>query len=64
MLKIASEMHKGKTLAQALNDMRLPDIVYDTLRGVLKYMPRIIPIDYTKEMEIYKDAVKVISSAA
>jgi hypothetical protein len=32
--------------------------------GVFKYLPRMIPIDYAEEIEIYRTAVRLIQTAA
>lgn len=42
-----------------------PGIVgYDSIRRVFMYLPKALPIDYGREIEAYRNAVKLISSAA
>ncbi len=42
-----------------------PGIVgYDSIRRVFMYLPKALPIDYGREIEAYRNAIKLISSAA
>jgi hypothetical protein len=42
----------------------VPGVKYDRTRRVFRYIPRSIPIDYEKELEIYRRAIELIGKAA
>jgi len=41
-----------------------PEVIPDSVRGVFKYLPRALPIDYGREIETYRNAILLISAAA
>jgi hypothetical protein len=46
-------------------DVKLPEgVTDDKARGVFRYLPRAMPIDYGREITTYRDAMKLLSSAA
>ena len=50
-------------LDQLVAEGRLPaGVTYAD--GIFKYLPRVLPIDYGKEIETYRNAITVIRSAA
>ena len=45
-------------------DGKVPDVTYDPNKGLYQYLPRVVPRDYEKEVEVYRNAVKFVSVAA
>jgi hypothetical protein len=67
--KIYATMNTIQTLlnvlAQAGTDtINVPDVTFDAVRKIFRYIPRAIPIDYTKEVQTFRNAVKFIRTAA
>jgi hypothetical protein len=60
LLRIMTELKEGMTL-EALN---IPGVSYDKLTGIFKYLPKSMPIDYGKELSTYREAIRLISTAA
>ncbi|MBN1526020.1 MAG: radical SAM protein [Candidatus Omnitrophica bacterium] len=55
---------KLKEPGMTLEDVRIPDVSYDKAKGIFKFLPRSLPIDYGIEIESYRNAVKALSTAA
>jgi len=45
-------------------DNPVPDVIDGTVRGLFRYLPRIVPADYDSELRMFREAVKLIRSAA
>lgn len=45
-------------------DVGIPGVVYDQARRIFRYMPRTVPIDYQRELELYKKAIELIRASA
>jgi hypothetical protein len=48
----------------ALDSIALPGLELDRIRGIFRYLPKALPIDYGEEIARYQTAVKLIQSAA
>jgi hypothetical protein len=44
--------------------VEVPNVTFDALRGIFRYLPRALPIDYGRELRIYREAMKLIRTAA
>jgi hypothetical protein len=58
-----------KAMAQAgegiaLDSIALPGLELDKMRGIFRYLPKTLPIDYSEEISRYQTAVKLIQAAA
>ena len=60
LLTILTQVKEGETLEGKLP----PGVSYDDVKGVFKYLPRAVPIDYAREVETYRNAVAYIRTAA
>jgi hypothetical protein len=60
LLKLLTQLKEGI----ALDGINIPGVSYDAAKGVFRYLPRAIPIDYGKEIETYRRAITLIRSAA
>ena len=60
LLKILTNITDGL----AVKDMTIPGVSYDSARGIFRYLPKVLPIDYGEEIEVYRNAVRIIASAA
>lgn len=45
-------------------DSKVPDVEDGQIKGVFRYLPRAVPIDYSKEIETYRTAMELIRTAA
>ncbi|MFH0764595.1 MAG: cellulase family glycosylhydrolase [Candidatus Omnitrophota bacterium] len=61
LLKIMAELEReGMTLEK----ITIPGVTIDSVKGILKYLPKILPIDYTREIDLYRKAIEFIRTAA
>ncbi|MFA6320649.1 MAG: histidine phosphatase family protein [Candidatus Omnitrophota bacterium] len=63
LLKILKSEGTNAEISLALEGW-LPGVVYDQERNIFKYLPRTVPVNYGEEMETYRNAVLLLSSAA
>ena len=63
LLNIVKSNGTNEDISVALKD-KLPGIVYDATRKVFIYLPRTLPINYGEEIETYRNAILLLSSAA
>jgi hypothetical protein len=42
----------------------VPDVVDGQFKGVFRYLPRAVPIDYSEELRVYREAMELIRTAA
>jgi hypothetical protein len=50
--------------AATLDSVNVPGVTDGKMRGLYKYLPPIVPVDYSKEVEVYRNAVEQIRTAA
>ena len=68
--KVYASMNSYQTLLRMLvstaAEGELPPGVTpdENIRGIFRYLPRTLPIDYEKEIGSYIEAIRVISTAA
>jgi len=53
-----------KILLAAEGELEIPGVSKDDTRGIFRYLPAAIPIDYDKEVKAYIEAMEVIRTAA
>jgi len=60
LLKIMAELEReGMTLEK----ITIPGVSIDSAKGILRYLPHILPIDYGKEIDIYQRAIEAIRTS-
>ncbi|MDP3790578.1 MAG: putative PEP-binding protein [Candidatus Omnitrophota bacterium] len=53
-----------KIVLAGTGEIIIPGVSKDDVRGIFKYLPRAIPIDYEKEIRSYIEAIEIIRTAA
>jgi hypothetical protein len=61
LLEIMTALGPGSVAAEGLI---IPGVHYDSVKKAFMYMPKSVPIDYDKDVEAYRSAVMLLSSAA
>jgi len=47
-----------------LENITIPGVTIDRVRGIFRYLPRALAIDYEKEIELYRRVVETVLKAA
>lgn len=60
LLGIMTQLKDG----MALEGVIIPGVSYGSVKGIFRYLPRVIPIDYGREIEAYRRAIEYVRTAA
>jgi hypothetical protein len=60
LLGIMAQLKDGLTLEGVV----IPGVSYESVKRIFRYLPRVLPIDYGREIETYRRAMEYVRTAA